>query len=280
MIDIKRFEISIDNSFWNYITKKSSFADVINFDDIEKKSFIIELANKVNHYEHHFAVPEFLFLPKSNGILRKIKVFSLADSVLYYYCVKEMQNELSNVIKSVPNVFGGFKFSPDLRMKNSDLDQFKSNPEYEKFAKNNYRKEWSEYQNIAEAISARQYDYYIHIDIAHFYDDINLDILEKRLRSYIYEKDSIIDLLFHILKNSDREDFGYSPTTSGLPQEEIGEMSRLLANFYLNSFDQNLTNWLKKYFKCEINEKFVYTRFADDMWVSFNGESYDSYEVV
>lgn len=141
-----------------------------------------------------------------------------------------------------------------------------------------YRKEWSDYQNLAKKLHEENYDYYIHIDIAHFYNDINLNILEKSVRSTVHKKDKIIDLLFFFLKNSDRNEDGFDRTTVGIPQEDVGEMSRLLANFYLTPFDKEIS----KLGEVEIlkESKIIYTRYADDMWIAYNGSKELSYHII
>lgn len=94
-----KLESSIDSSFWNYITKKKSFRDVINFKDVDKISFLKKLEKDVNSFHHHFLQPNYYYYPKSSGILRAIKDFSLADFCTYYYSTKSIQDELVKVIK-------------------------------------------------------------------------------------------------------------------------------------------------------------------------------------
>lgn len=141
-----------------------------------------------------------------------------------------------------------------------------------------YRKEWSDYQNLAKKLHEDNYDYYIHIDIAHFYNDINLNILEKIIRSTIHKKDKIIDLLFFFLKNSDRNEDGFDRTTVGIPQEDVGEMSRLLANFYLTPFDKIISKLSKE--SLFENSDLIYTRYADDIWIAFNGSKNLAFHII
>lgn len=147
-----------------------------------------------------------------------------------------------------------------------------------KISKANFRKAWSEYQKLAREAGSKNYTKYIHIDIAHFYDDINLSILERDLRNVVNENSNIIDLLFHFLRSSDSKDIGYYPSNIGIPQEEIGEMSRLIANFYLSKYDSEILKFLKLKFRGK--ENFLYTRYSDDMWICFNGDEYDAYEII
>ncbi|WP_246042121.1 reverse transcriptase domain-containing protein [Cohnella pontilimi] len=279
MLDINDFKTGIDKKFWDHLTKEMSFQDIVNYKDIKKDEFINELGREINNFEYNFMKPYYFFSPKSLGILRKIKLYSLGDTSVYYYCVKKLQKELSEEIKKNKFVYGGFRFTPELRLREEDLNKLRINYEYENgLSVNNFRKEWSEYQKLAKRLSEKNFDYYIHIDIAHFYDDINLDILENKVRNVVIGKSKIIDLLFNFLRFSDKRDLGYTPSNVGIPQEEVGEMSRLLSNFYLSSFDSEITNYLEKYFSN--NESFTYTRYADDMWFCFLGSYDDGLRIV
>lgn len=141
-----------------------------------------------------------------------------------------------------------------------------------------YRKEWSDYQNLAKKLHEDNYDFYIHVDIAHFYNDINLNILEKIIRSTVHKKDKIIDLLFFFLTNSDRNEDGFDRTTVSIPQEDVGEMSRLLANFYLTPLDKEMSELKESEQLKESN--IVYTRYADDMWIAYNGSKDLAYHII
>lgn len=279
VIDINDFKLAIDKKFWGHLTKEMSFKDIVNYKDIIKHDYILELGREINNYEYNFMKPYYFYSPKSLGILRRIKIYSIGDTSVYYYCVKKLQKELSDEIKKNKFVYGGFRFTPELRLREEDILRMSINYEYESgLSINSFRKEWNEYQKLAKRLSQKNFDYYIHIDIAHFYDDINLDILENKIRNVVNGNSKIIDLLFNFLRFSDKRDLGYIPSNVGIPQEEVGEMSRLLANFYLSSFDTEIINYLKKYFINE--EKATYTRYADDMWFCFNGNHDDGLRIV
>lgn len=278
VIDVDDFIRQVDKAFWKHISKKAVFRDVISYEDIDRENYLRALGNRINSFEHAFGKSYFLYHPKKLGILRRVKVFGLADTCIYYYCVKSIQDELSTQIKANPNVFGGFRFTPDLKIKNGDLDGIAVDPKYESgFAPKRYREEYKGYLGVAAKIAECKFQQTVHIDVAHFYDDVNLDILEDEVRSAVQGKKPIVDLLFCFLRNSDRADLGYAQTSVGVPQEEIGDMSRLLANFYLSKFDPAIIGALDKKFG---QYKYIYTRWSDDMWFSFNGSLDDCYSVI
>ena len=76
MIDSKRFVNSIDSEFWNHLTKEGSFKDVVDYKDYNQELYVKRIANNLNHFQHFFETPEFLYIPKNNGILRRIKVLN------------------------------------------------------------------------------------------------------------------------------------------------------------------------------------------------------------
>jgi hypothetical protein len=71
------------------------------------------------------------------------------------------------------------------------------------------------------------------------------------------EKQSIVDLLFCFLEGWNKIIEGFGRKTIGIPQDEIGDCSRLLANFYLQDYDQEISAFAEKN-KCR------YIRYADD----------------
>lgn len=278
MIDQKSFIKEIDTPFWKHITKETPFKDIVNYKDIDKNKFLLRICEKLNSYDYHFKLPLYLYVPKSQGVVRKVKIYSISDTSIYYYCVKLLEEQISKVIKKNPNVFGGFRMTSKLKLTEEELNKLAFDPTYENpFNRVAFRKEWSDYQKLARALYDNKYKYYIHLDITHFYDDINLDILERNLRNALSDKQNVIDILFYFLRNSDKRDLGYNPSNVGIPQENMGEMSRLLANFYLNMFDREIRLYFKNVFK---NQEIIYTRYADDLWICFNGQKEEAKKII
>ena len=69
----------------------------------------------------------------------------------------------------------------------------------------------------------------------------------------------------YLLKNWNLKNDMYFIKTVGIPQNEFGDQSRLLANFYLQSYDEQVNRICN-----EING--VYLRFADDQIIILNDE--------
>lgn len=270
-IDIKDFQEEVDYKFWKRRTQMFPFPDPENFKDLNREDFLNTLGRKLHFYEHAFQKPEYLYLPKYQGILRKVKIYSLEDSCIYYYCVKKIEEEISEKIMENKNVYGGFQFSKRLRSLDREDDELIYDPKYGTgYNPINYRKEWKKYHKKARQLATENYDYYIQMDIAHFYDDINLAILEEEIRNSVEGKLEIINLLFHFLRFSDKRDRGYTSSYVGIPQEYLGDMSRLLANFYLIPFDTKIRSYLENHFRSD--DQYEYMRWADDIWICYKGD--------
>ena len=267
-----QMESIVDGRFWRHITREAIILDVIRFADLDRKQFLRELANKVDSGNYHPTTCWIIGFPKVEGIIRPVMAMTLSDSSIYYYCLKLIQDRLVAKIAEVEHVYGGFRITEQLQMEPSELDSLVYDPNYEGFTSYNYRKAWSDYQNLAKRLSEANFDYYLHLDIAHFYDAIRIDILEREVRNIASDSEGVVDLLVYFLKNL-RPSYqaNYTDNAVGIPQEEVGEMSRLLANFYLSSFDKKLLKPLERLFAGTRGTTFQYSRYADDIWIVFYG---------
>jgi group II intron reverse transcriptase/maturase len=94
------------------------------------------------------------------------------------------------------------------------------------------------------------YHYVVDIDLAKYFDTVNHELLMRMVREYVQDE-RVINLIRKFLKSGVLEDGLVSPTTEGTPQG--GNLSPLLSNIYLTSFDRMLESR---------GHKFV--RYADD----------------
>lgn len=94
------------------------------------------------------------------------------------------------------------------------------------------------------------YTHVVDIDLAKYFDTVNHDMLIKMLREHIKDE-RVISLIKKYLKSGVMINGLVSPTTEGTPQG--GNLSPLLSNIYLTSFDRMLESR---------GHKFV--RYADD----------------
>lgn len=254
-IDKPSFLKIFETKFWTKLNES-----VVPFADkpIDKNEFLEKLHTQVTDFTYTPSHPRhYILVNKHNGVTRFVPTFNRKDYCVYYLCVKLLENEIA--VNRVDGTFGGWTLGNTIRLKEEqefiELDYVPFNTINEL----SWAKEWRSFQDIARVTNASgNYDYYINLDIANFYDTINLAILERKIRHVAPKsKQEVVTLLFHFLQNWNKRIEGYNIKTVGLPQDEIGDCSRILANFYLQDYDLAIKTICDKY-----NSKFI--RFADD----------------
>lgn len=218
------------------------------FKDLEK-----DIKNKNYHispYEEFFIIKD-----AKKNVTRRIVQFQVKDFFLYFYLVFQLQDEIAQ--NYVNGTYGGFRFSNNaLKHKEDELDIYYS--DYPTLDKAAFQKAYGEFQSKIKE-NCDRYKFMVKIDIANFYDNISIGLLEEKLRNHITTRDKseILSLLFYFLKYWDKKIYAYSPRSVGIPQDVGGEASRMLANFYLQEYDQYIAK------KCE-EYNIKYLRYADD----------------
>jgi Reverse transcriptase (RNA-dependent DNA polymerase) len=265
--------IIVDGKFYNHIHSKSSIPIK---QKKTKNEFCNELLEKLNQKKYSPSVPRnYLVQGKELMVSRIIPILEIKDYCVYYYCVKKLEAFIEK--SRVEDTFGGFSMGGALR-KNEDMEFAElanqdsiSNYPFNPVA---WAKEWGDFQNkIYTYSNLDTYTYYLKFDIANFYDCINLNYLESKIRaSSDSNSTGIIDLMFYFLRNWNKDFESYKTKNIGLPQDEVGDCSRVLANFYLHEYD--------KYMKIEaekLNCKIV--RYSDDQ-VIFSKDEYSARKLL
>ena len=107
---------------------------------------------------------------------------------------------------------------------------------------------------VVKQCGNNEYQYALRLDIDNFFDEIDHDILRKRLTAIGIE-DEIIRLVMLCVKMGRVEVSGiWREPTKGIPQGAV--LSPLLANLYLHSFDQFATS-----------KELPYARYGDDSFI-------------
>jgi hypothetical protein len=265
----------VNKPFWRHILKTT----VVPFDVVDRNEFLTDLHQRIRTITYSPGVPRrFKVSQKRNGVARFIPMFQLADIAVYYFCVKLIEDEIA--INRIPNTFGGWRLGNAFRrLERPELEE--ADPpeiEYGSLASLDplaWRRHWTDYQKAAFNLSSDpNLHFFVNFDIANFYDSIKLDRLEALVRQVVSdaEKSSILDLLFFFLRNCNRSLLSYFPSSLGIPQDEVGDCSRLLANFYLQEYDEKMK---------EISDDYgaSYLRYADDHIVGVRTRS-DALELI
>lgn len=209
----------------------------------------------------------FISIHKANGVPRFLPSFSSEDAVVYFSCVMAMNDIIG--IGRTRNTFGGWTMGNSARAEEQvetekvDEEMLASFSPYPNDASMNpvlFRQIWRDFQRRAYQQSrSEDLTCFASIDIANFYDSINLNLLETSMRSILPSAFArILDLLFVFLRHWNRGIDGYSAKGTGLPLDEVGDSSRIISNLYLQSYDAAMASY------CDKIGGLRYLRFADD----------------
>lgn len=228
----------IDSKFYNHIHLKSNIPLKISNGKVD---FCNNLSLEIKSKKYHPSTPrDYIVHGKENLVSRIVPIFQIKDSCVYYYCVKSLEYFFEKT--RVPDTFGGFSMGGPIR-KAEDIE-FSAITEQDSVSSFPYNplawsKEWGDFQTKVYTYSELDdYNFFIKFDIANFYDCINLNYLETKIRSCCsFDEINIIDLLMYFLRFWNRDFEQYKQKNIGLPQDEVGDCSRVLANFYLHEYD-------------------------------------------
>ena len=253
---------TVDSRFWRHITNRS----VLPFKEGEVPSnrtqFLTELYERISKMNYVPLAPRGIIVSakQRNLVARFIPALNVQDYCVYYYCLKKLENEIAK--NRIPGTYGGWQLGGKIRRLEQGDDEPDYAPEYG-FNRGQWSKAWGEYQRKAYSlIRAPGITHYLVFDIANFYDTIRFDQLESMIRASVdRKKSSIVDLLFYFLRNSNRKYYSYTNLSVGLPQDEVGDCSRILANLYLQEYDKYV------YDLCREKDA-KYLRYADDQIIA------------
>jgi len=261
MINFNNFDKHVGQRFWRHIHKETLIPYI---DDVpERKLFLKKLCESVEKMKYVPAPPRgYVVSHKQNLVVRFIPTLTEEDYCIYFYCIKCLEDEIAQ--NRVVGTYGGWRLGGKIR-KLESFDEATSMPDfsYNRFA---WKQAWTEYQTKAYSLQRKvDFNYFIIFDIANFYDSINLRRLEILIREIVgRNKTEVVNLLFYFLSNWGKRDLNYNGQITGIPQDEVGDCSRILANFYLQDYDKTLFSICSK-------RKSGYLRYADDQIIA----SYD-----
>jgi len=242
---------------------------VIPFDkSINKKQILEELYNQIILFTYHpYPCRDYIIKNKHNYVARIIPSFYPKDLFLYYYCIKMLEDEIAK--NRVEGTYGGWRLGNKIRfMEENDDYYLEGYAGYNSFNPFLWTKNWQDFQKKAYFFNKKgKYTSKIKLDIANFYNSINLHLLQKKIYlSVPTKKRFYVELLFHFLNNWNKKFEGYSNKLVGLPQEEGNDCSRILANFYLQDYDKFMKTL------CDRNNA-TYLRYADDQIIYTNNKN-------
>lgn len=205
-----------------------------------------------------------------------VPTFEINDYCIFYYCIKVLEEFIS--WNRVDWTFWGFRLGWQLReQENQEFIEPDSSDSINENSFNAFawKKEYWEYQAKLREYTElmwTQYNYCVQVDIANFYDTIRLDFLEKKIRDVVpsFGYNDEIMLLFRFLKEWNK--LNEPIKIVWIPQDEVWDCSRILSNFYLQSYDKYISDYCN-------NCSAKYIRYADDQ-LFFTQNKDDAEEIL
>lgn len=250
--DFESFENVFSNSFYKKVVKETLIP--IKMRKQEFQNTLIDLYNDLVTGNYSPSVLRGrLFSYKNNNVARIIPCLTVKDEALYFFLIKMIEEDIAN--NRVEGTFGGWRLGNAIKeLENLEIEYVTNSYDPRLWNEN-----WKEFSNIVwTKIRTDAYDAAYSLDIANFYDNVNLNILEKKLLAIVGRKKShLVYLLTYFLKYWNKSIDNYDYKTVGIPQSEFGDQSRLLANFYLQDYDSIISE------VC-LDMGAEYVRYADD----------------
>ncbi|BAU64568.1 hypothetical protein STA3757_19400 [Stanieria sp. NIES-3757] len=275
MINKTEFLELFAGKFWNKICNETLVPHPSGKKP-KKLETLEKLHNDIINKHYYPGLPrEYVVFDKHNCVSRIVPVFDSRENCTYYFCIKQLEQAIA--INRVDGTFGGWSLGNPIRQREEEeLEELTPLSPIPPNSYNQFKwsENWKEFQKRAYLYSQKlTYSFFLKFDIANFYDTINLNILENKIRLATTSKDAFtIDLLFHFLRNWNRRFERYSLKSVGIPQDEVGDCSRILANFYLQNYDAFMKAECDKYGAC-------YLRYSDDQIIMAQSEDI-AYEIL
>ncbi|MGA7412905.1 MAG: RNA-directed DNA polymerase, partial [Bryobacteraceae bacterium] len=260
----EHFKRWFNRSFWR-VFKDQSFPIRIPKTSKEKAAVIDSVYAAISSARYAPSIPEAeIVMNKGHGVARTVPVFCIEDYCVYYFCIKELEDVLC--VNRTPNTFGGWTLGGSFRrQENADIECELTDYGRYSFNPHAWTHAFGEFNSLLFAqLDQRRHSHVLQFDLSNFYGCLRLDMLERWIRE---EADSskgwIITLLFYLLNQWNRRNTGLHPQSVGLPQDVLADCSRILANYYLQKYDQFAESICS-------SRGALYFRYADDQVILLN----------
>jgi hypothetical protein len=263
-MQIDGFHRWFNRDFWRGF-KNKVFSIEIPETQKDKDNLVDKVALLIASGRYASGIPEAeLIMNKGYGVARTVPVFSIEDYCVYYFCIKELEDILC--VNRTSNTFGGWTLGGKLRQQEKDEIECETT-EYGRYSFNPqaWTQAFGEFNSLLfSQLDHEQYSYILQFDLSNFYDSVRLDMLERWIREESNStKGEIITLLFYLLNHWNRRNTKMHPQSVGLPQDALADCSRILANYYLQKYDEFAENVCAK-------AEALYFRYADDQMILLN----------
>ena len=229
----------------------------------DKEATVRKVYDSIVSARYAASIPEAeIVMNKGHGVARTVPVFCIEDYVVYYFCIKELENVLC--FNRTEHTFGGWTLGGKMRKLEDNDVEFDNGFSSARYAFNPraWTAAFGEFNSLLFAqLDTEAYSHVLQFDLSNFYDCVRLDILERWIRE---ESDAskgwVIALLFFFLNQWNRRNTGLHSQAVGIPQDALADCSRILANFYLQKYDKFAATICTK-------ADALYFRYADDQMI-------------
>lgn len=213
----------------------------IYFYDKYIDTIILDIINRINNKKYCFSTKYIVYIPKSNGLARRISVTTLEDQLV-------MQVILNYIAKKSDKNFIKASYGNRYQYKKGKLSTNIFKPYYEQFNK---------FINAIIYNIEQGYNWVGETDITAFHDTIAHTEIENSLKQYLNNADMqdryIKKLIADFLKTDVIEHNERKKIIRGIPQGV--ELSNFLGNLVLDEIDKKMIQL----------DNIVYLRYVDDI---------------
>lgn len=195
----KYFGSSKSGKFWKIVTTKS----LIPLEDIpDKETLLEEIFSEIESSKYAPSKPRgYISIDKGSCVTRLLPVFNLKDICVYFYATKKLEKDIAG--NRVQNTYGGWSLGGEIRKNEEEEVKYiaKNMREYEmpdgtvigldeslmypieaSFNPRAWSENWINFTGTLYTHSrADKYNFVAELDIANFYDNISIEILEDKL---------------------------------------------------------------------------------------------------
>ena len=179
MIDLESFIKIFPKSF----SKKLNESIIPHDEPIIRNEIASNLYKEICEFKYHPSTPrDYIIINKGNHVARISPTFHPKDYFVYYFCTKVLEDEIA--VNYIEGTYGGWRLGNQIKLRegSDELEILNSAPSnsYNPFL---WTENWADFQKKAyENNNHEEYKVVVKLDIANFYDNVNIDLLSKKLQ--------------------------------------------------------------------------------------------------